>query len=54
MKIFALLSVLVTATLPTLAFANCSGEKLDIMAATCMPNMIWDAETQTCIENPST
>ena len=53
MKILASLSVLTLALLPNLALANCRGEALDQTAASCLPGMIWDAETGTCVESPT-
>ena len=54
MKVLATLSVLTLMVLPTLALATCRGEALDQTAASCLPGMIWDAETGTCVEAPST
>ena len=54
MKVLATLSVLTLTVLPTLALATCRVEALDQTAASCLPGMIWDAETGTCLEAPST
>ncbi len=53
MKILATLSVLTLTVLPTLALATCRGEALDQTAASCLQGMIWDAETGTCVEAPT-
>lgn len=53
MKILVSLSALTLTVLPTLALANCRGETLDQTAASCLPGMIWDAETGTCVEVPT-
>lgn len=53
MKILVTLSALALTVLPTLALATCRGEALDQTAASCLPGMIWDAETGTCVEAPT-
>jgi hypothetical protein len=53
MKLLATLSVLTLAVLPSLALADCRGDKLDQTAASCMPGMVWDPATGTCVEAPA-
>lgn len=47
------LAALALTFLPTFAFAVCSGDEVDQTAASCMPGTVWDAETSTCVEAPS-
>lgn len=53
MKIFATLSFLTVTLLPSLASAVCRGEEMEQTAASCMPGTVWDPETSTCVEAPS-
>jgi hypothetical protein len=48
------LSVLILTVAPGLAFAQgCPHEKLDETAASCVPGMVWDSATSTCVSNPT-
>jgi hypothetical protein len=51
MKIATTLAVLAISLLPSLAFADCRGDKLQ-SAASCMPGTTWDASKGTCVDNP--
>jgi len=53
MKIATTLAVLAISLLPGLAFAECRGAHTDETAASCMPGMVWDAGTGTCVEKPT-
>jgi hypothetical protein len=53
MKIATTLAVLAFTLLPSLAFAQCRGEHTDQTAASCMPGMVWDTASGTCVDKPS-
>ena len=52
MKITAI-SLIALVLMPSIAAANCSGEKLEETAASCIPGTTWDAEKGSCIANPA-
>ncbi len=52
MKIATTLAVLAISLLPGLALAECMGHP-DETAASCMPGMVWDAGSGTCVEKPT-
>lgn len=53
MKPAIILAVLALGLLPGLALAECRGSHPDQSAASCMPGMVWDATSGTCVEKPS-
>lgn len=52
MKTVSLLAVLALGLMPGLALAECRGDHTE-NAASCMPGMVWDAGTGTCVEKPT-
>lgn len=52
MKIATTLAVLAISLLPGSALAECRGDHSE-SAASCMPGMVWDAGTGTCVEKPT-
>ena len=53
MKTAATLAVLAFTLMPSFAFANCRGDKLEETAASCTPGMTWDTEKGSCVNNPT-
>jgi hypothetical protein len=54
MKIALTLSALALSTLPAMAFANCSGDKIkDETASSCAPGSTWDSAKSACTINPT-
>ena len=54
MKIALTLAALGLSTLPAMAFANCSGDKMkDETASSCMAGQTWDSVKGACTANPS-
>ena len=53
MKVLATLTVLALSVLPSLALADCRAHPLDQTAASCLPNMVWDEEKETCVPSPT-
>ena len=52
MKIATALAVLAISLISGLALAECMGHPED-SAASCLPGMVWDAGTGTCVEKPT-
>ena len=52
MKTATLLAALALGLLPGFALAECRGDHAE-SAASCMPGMVWDAGTGTCVEKPT-
>ena len=52
MKTATLLAALALGLLPGFALAECRGDHTE-SAASCMPGMVWDVGTGTCVEKPT-
>ena len=52
MKTTTLLAALALGLLPGFALAECRGDHSE-SAASCMPGMVWDAGSGTCVEKPT-
>lgn len=53
MKITLTLAALALSLAPAVAFAQCSGSKMQETASSCAPGSTWDPVTATCTANPS-
>lgn len=53
MKLTTTFAALAVALLPSLALADCRGDKSDQTAASCMPGTTWDADKGGCVANPT-
>ncbi len=49
MKTLAILTSLVLASVPTLAFAICTGHE-ERSASSCTEGFVWDSSAQACVE----
>jgi hypothetical protein len=53
MKYTAIFTVLAVTLLSGAAMAQCRGEQIDQTAASCLPGMVWDEATATCVDHPT-
>lgn len=53
MRSAIILAALAVSLLPGFALAECRGSHAGETAASCMPGMVWDAASGTCVEKPS-
>lgn len=53
MKYTTLISVLAATLFSGAAMAQCRGEHVDQTAASCLPGMVWDEATATCVDKPT-
>ncbi len=53
MKYTALISVIAATLLSGTAMASCRDEGIDQTAASCLPGMVWDEATATCVDQPT-
>ena len=49
MKTLSILTALILAVMPTLAFAACGGHE-QREASSCMDGYVWDSGAQACVE----
>lgn len=49
MKTLSIMTALVIAMMPTLAFASCGGHE-QRSASSCMEGYVWDSGAQACVE----